>query len=146
MDSRSRKRKAFQILLRSAMSIAGTALLFDNRVDAQCCDPVSSYRLQTETVLEHNVSLGKEVFPGVLCLHILKGKDSAVAFIDATNGAELRRIPGYSLAPRPFSLYVETVPPPGTPGARLLLSAGKLYELPSLQAEPRLLLPKAPGA
>ncbi len=93
-----------------------------------------------------NVSLGKEVFPGVLCLHILKGKNSAVAFIDATNGAELRRIPGYSLAPRPFSLYVETVPPPGTPGARLLLSAGKLYELPSLQAEPRLLLPKAPGA
>ena len=52
MDSRFRKRQAFQILLRSAMSIAGTALLFDNRVDAQCCDPVSSYRLQTETVLE----------------------------------------------------------------------------------------------
>ena len=52
MDSRFRKRQAFQILLRSVISIAGTALLLGDRVNAQYCEPVASYRLQTETVLE----------------------------------------------------------------------------------------------
>ena len=52
MDSRFRKRQAFQILLRSVISIAGTAWLLGDRVDAQYCEPVNSYRLQTETVLE----------------------------------------------------------------------------------------------
>jgi len=52
MDSRFRKRQAFQILLRSAFAIAGSAFLVGDRASAQCCNPVTSYRLQTETVLE----------------------------------------------------------------------------------------------
>lgn len=82
--------------------------------------------------------LGTEMFPGILAISMMGGAVSTTLF-DLSSGKTLREIPGLQ---SPVSVFGPT-PPPGSPAARLLLSGeGKLYELPSLEGEPRLLLPR----
>lgn len=75
--------------------------------------------------------LGGEIFPGVVAV---VGGDTGTTLLDLTTGRVTREIPhllhiGSSIHP----------PPPGSAAARLLISNdGKLYELPALNAEPRL--------
>jgi hypothetical protein len=79
-------------------------------------------------------TLGGEMFPGVMALSII-GKGAS--FIDLTTGKLVRSIPDLHHLGNFFDS-----PPEGSAAARLLLSTdGRLYELPSLDAEPRLLLP-----
>ncbi len=86
-----------------------------------------------------HVGLGNEMFPGTLTVRTSLFTNE-MSLIDATSGAVLRKLSGYSTLP----YYFVSPPPPGTAAARLLQSAdGKLYELPSPTAEPRLLLPTA---
>jgi hypothetical protein len=81
-------------------------------------------------------TLAGEMFPGVMGVSIL---DKGASFIDLTTGKLVRSFPNL----RHLGNFYGS-PPEGTAGARLLLSTdGKLYELPSLNAEPRLLLPVA---
>lgn len=91
---------------------------------------------------EGHAMLSGEMFPGVLAVHTGKYVPMDLALVDGTTGAVLRRVPAMSspLMSHQFPRR-SPAPPPGTPGARLLTSQGKLYELPSLTAEPRLLLP-----
>ncbi len=84
--------------------------------------------------------LGSEMFPGVLAVRLSRF-DEELSLVDTNTGAIVRRLPGFE-APMTFSF--SSPPPPGSPAARLMQSAdGKLYELASLTAEPRLLLPLA---
>lgn len=81
--------------------------------------------------------LGREMFPGIIGVGLARFAEE-LSLIDATSGAVVRRLPNLSSP----GWFLRTMAPPGTPAARLLLSGdGKLYELPSLTAEPRLLLP-----
>ena len=85
--------------------------------------------------------LGGEMFPGVVAVRLSRF-DEELSLVDTNTGAIVRRLPGFE-APSTF-LISSPPPPPGSPAARLMQSAdGKLYELPSLTAEPRLLLPLA---
>lgn len=78
--------------------------------------------------------LAGEMFPGVMAVSVV-GKGAS--FIDLTTGKLLRSLPNLRHLGNFFGS-----PPEGTAAARILLSnEGKLYELPSLDAEPRLLLP-----
>lgn len=86
--------------------------------------------------------LSGEMFPGIVAVHTGKFVPMDLALIDCATGAVVRRVADmnsplitHQYAPRP------PAPLPGTPGARLLTSGSKLYELPSLTDEPRLLLP-----
>ena len=88
-------------------------------------------------------TLGGEPFASVLSVATLFMGQSELSFIDSGSGKVLRRIAGV-LAPPSWS--PEAPPPPGSPGARLLRSLDeKLYILPSLADEPRLLLPRPPN-
>jgi len=84
------------------------------------------------------VAIEGEMFPGVLAVRLVGPKSQDLGLIEIATGATLRRIPNVF---SPLGLSA-TAPPPGSPAARLLRSGeGKLYELPSMTAEPRLLLP-----
>ncbi len=79
-----------------------------------------------------------EMFEGMLAIGIRAPGVDDLCLIDAATGAKARCLQSLS---SPLALSPIT-PPPGSPAARLLQSSdGKLYELPSLTAEPRLLLP-----
>ena len=83
--------------------------------------------------------LGREMFPGILGAR-LEMFSEELSLLDATSGAVTRRIPNMNSP----GWFLKTTSPPGTPAARLLLSRdGKLYDLPSVTAEPRLLLPRS---
>jgi hypothetical protein len=83
--------------------------------------------------------LSREVFPGILGASMDRFTEE-LSLIDTTSGAVMRRIPNMSSP----GWFLRTTVPPGTPAARLLRSGdGKLYELPSVSAEPRLLLPRS---
>ena len=87
-------------------------------------------------------SLGSEMFPGVVAVRLSRF-DEELSLVDTNTGAIVRRLPGFQALTTFFSSF-SSPPPPGSPAARLMQSAdGKLYELPSLTAEPRLLLPLA---
>lgn len=80
-----------------------------------------------------------EMFPGVLAVSLAGRGAQNLCLIEVATGAIVRTLPGVfsSLA------FSATTPPPGTPAARLLQSTdGKLFELASVSAEPRLLLPR----
>ncbi len=82
-------------------------------------------------------TLAGEMFPGVMAVSII---NKGASFIDLTTGKLVRSFPDL----RHLGNYYG-FPPEGSAAARLLLSTdGKLYELPSLDAEPRLLLPTRP--
>jgi hypothetical protein len=82
--------------------------------------------------------IGGEMFPGVLAVTLAGPGIENLGLIEIATGATVRRIPGVF---SPLALSAST-PPPGTPAARLLQSRdGRLYELPTITAEPRLLLP-----
>ncbi len=88
-------------------------------------------------------TIGSEPFPNVLSVSTTFGGKSEVALIDTTSGKVLRRIAGVHAPSSWTSGASEAPPPPGSPGARILMSLdGKLYLLPSLTEEPRLLLPR----
>lgn len=92
--------------------------------------------LDVPTALGHSGYMGPEMFPGVLAM-TSAGSEAATILLDTTTGKVLREITGL----RPQGVFVSP-PPAGSAAARLLQSAdGKLYELPSLDAAPRLLLP-----
>ena len=81
--------------------------------------------------------LGNEMFPGILALGA-SGFTDELSLVDLESGAVVRRIPNVF----PPLWFFQSTTPPGTPAARLLQSRdGRLYELPSINAEPRLLLP-----
>ena len=82
--------------------------------------------------------IGGEMFPGVLGLSLITRGSQELGLLDIATGAVIRRIPGL-VSP---TLFSPSAPPPGSAAARLVQSRdGKLYELPSPTAEPRLLLP-----
>lgn len=92
--------------------------------------------LNAPTALGHSGYMGPEMFPGVLAM-TSGGSEAATTLLDTTTGTVVREIAGL----RAQNVF-EDPPPPGSPAARLLHSVdGKLYELPSLDAAPRLLLP-----
>ena len=79
------------------------------------------------------------MFPGVLGVSTT-GFTEELSLIDIESGAIMRRLPGFHSPGNAWNS-----PPAGSPAARLLQSSdGKLYELPSLTAEPRQLLPGSP--
>ncbi len=83
--------------------------------------------------------MGREMFPGIMAVSTGSFNEE-LSLIDVETGAVVRRIPNVFTPPWGF----QSATPPGTPAARLLQSGGgKLYELPSLTAEPRLLLPRS---
>jgi len=83
--------------------------------------------------------LGREIFPGILGANLGKF-DQELSLVDVNSGAVVRRLPGL----RSPGWFLRNLAPPGTPAAQILLSRdGKLYELPSPTAEPRLLLPRS---
>lgn len=92
--------------------------------------------LSIPTSVGHSGFIGAEMFPGVLAM-TSGGHDVATTLLDTTSGKVLREIPGLRA-----QNFFASAPPPGSAAARLLQSGdGKLYELPSLDAAPRLLLP-----
>jgi hypothetical protein len=77
------------------------------------------------------------MFPGIVSVRLAMLAEE-LSLIDTTSGAVVRRLPNMSWP----GWFARNPPQPGTPSARLLLSSdAKLYELPSIAAEPRLLLP-----
>jgi len=79
-----------------------------------------------------------EMFEGILAIGVRGPGADDLCLIDSATGAKARCLQSLS---SPLALSPIT-PSPGSPAARLLQSSdGKLYELPSLTAEPRLLLP-----
>ena len=83
--------------------------------------------------------LGPELFPGILGASTGRFTEE-LSLIDTASGAITRRIPRMSSP----GWFLRASAPTGSPAARLLRSGdGKLYELPSLSAEPRLLLPRS---
>jgi hypothetical protein len=85
--------------------------------------------------------LGREMFPGVLGVSTGTFTEE-LSLVDVASGAVVRRIPDVSSPGR----FFQPMTPPGTPAARLLLSRdGTLYELPSVTAELRRLLPLTAG-
>jgi hypothetical protein len=92
------------------------------------------------------VSVRSEMFPGVLAISLgARFGQQGTGLVDAGTGATVRRLPGVLPVASASDLTFSSAPPPGSAAARLLLAGdGTLYELPSLTAEPRLLLPQ-PG-
>lgn len=91
-----------------------------------------------EIPLKGSARMEGEMFPGVLAVNLAGQGAQTLCLIEIATGAIVRSIPGV-FSPLAFS---DTTPPPGTPSARLLRSSdGKLFELPSITGEPRLLLP-----
>ena len=86
-------------------------------------------------------TIGNEPFANVLMVSTLFAGKSFVTLIDMTNGKVLRRIDNVR-APSPWLVGPSEIPPPGSPGARILLASEKLYLLPTQTDEPRLLLPR----
>jgi hypothetical protein len=85
-----------------------------------------------------HMSVAGEMFPGVLAVSLNSHGAGDLGLVDLATGAIVRRLPNLR-SPLAFSA---ATPPPGTPAARLLQSNdGRLYELPSIGAESRLLLP-----
>jgi hypothetical protein len=84
-------------------------------------------------------SLGAEMFPGVVAVHLFGFRLQELVLFDLTTGAVVRRLPHL------FTLRDSSQAPPGSPAARLLFSFADrtLYVLPSLTAEPRRVLPLA---
>ncbi len=92
--------------------------------------------LSIPTPLGYSGYMGAEMFPGVVAM-TSGAPEVATTLVDTITGKILRRIPGL----RSQNALMGS-PPPGSATARLLHSAdGKLYEMPSLDAAPRLLLP-----
>lgn len=90
--------------------------------------------------------LAGEMFPGVLAVQQSTLTAQELVLIDCATGAVLRRIRDMRspLGYQSNTWRIEK-PPPGSPAARLVESKdGKLYNLASLTAEPRLLLPPSP--
>jgi hypothetical protein len=87
--------------------------------------------------------LAGEMFPGIVAVQNVSFTAQEVLLIDCATGKTIRRISGLrSSLSSQSSGWWPPPPLPGTPGARLLLSAdARLYELPAPSAEPRLLLP-----
>ena len=84
--------------------------------------------------------IGSEPFVNVLAVSTLMKGKSGVALLDTTNGAILRQLAGLYTVAHWTSV---APPPPGSAGARMLMSADrKIYLLPSLTEEPRQLLPR----
>ena len=80
--------------------------------------------------------LGGEMFVNVVAVTTLLSGRSEVLLIDTTSGKILRRAAGFHAISSQAA-----PPPPGSPGARLLMSVdNKLFLLPSVTEEPRLLL------
>jgi len=95
-------------------------------------------QLAMEIPLKGSAHMEGEMFPGVLAVNLTVQGAQTLCLIEIATGAIVRSIPSV-LSPLAFSA---TTPPPGSPAARLLRSRdGKLFELPSVTAEPRLLLP-----
>ena len=87
--------------------------------------------------------LGGEPFTNVVSLSRMLNGAPEVDLVDTTSGKTLRRIPGL----RPVASWARPLPPTpaDSPGARLFMSYDeKLYILPSLTEEPRLMLPRPP--
>ncbi len=97
-------------------------------------------RLSEAGLGKGGIGLPGEMFPGVLVAqahHIAPPQPSELVLIDCESGAVVRRIPGFSSQLGVPSALVSP-PPPGSPAARLLLSAERqLYTLDSPTAEPR---------
>ncbi len=97
-----------------------------------------------DTALGEGVSsLDGEMFPGLVAIdHSGSGIRRELVLLDCTTGSAVRRVPEMR-SPLGIAAILGPgqIPPPGTAGARLLQSDGKLFELPSVTAEPRLLLP-----
>ena len=83
-------------------------------------------------------NLGGEPFTNVLWVStLLRGKPHVV-LVDTRSGESLRQLSGFRTL---TNWERELPPPPGSPGARLLMSADrKLYLLPSVSEDPRPLL------
>ncbi|MEO5761233.1 MAG: hypothetical protein ABIR28_02880 [Vicinamibacteria bacterium] len=79
-----------------------------------------------------------EMFPRILAIRCVERNAPELLLVDSEDGAIVRRLPGSY-----WPVYYRNGggPPPGSSAARLLHSREGLYELPSLTAEPRLLLP-----
>lgn len=99
--------------------------------------------LRSLVLAEGSRWVSSEIFPGVVSVTRGTNGPDELDLIDCTTGATVRTLKGFrAVSPYPGT-RAWNAPPPGTPGARLLTSRdGSLYELPSLQAEPRLLLPR----
>ena len=83
------------------------------------------------------------MFPGIFSVQIDRRGLTELALFDVTTGTFVRRLPGFRQTLVPNN--GDARPSPGTAAARLILSGpgpgGQLYDLPSIQAEPRLLMP-----
>ncbi len=81
--------------------------------------------------------LGIEMFPGIVSIALAPYWEG-LALVDVSTGKTIREFQNFQPQTR-----VRETPPPGSAAARLLESRdGRLYELPSPLAEPRLLLPR----
>lgn len=90
-----------------------------------------------------HTTLGAEPFPNTISISTTRAGKTEMVLVDTTSGRVLRRLPDLRPSARWLAGYAETPPPPGTPGAGMVWSSdGKLYLLPSLTEEPRLLLPR----
>ena len=79
------------------------------------------------------------MFPGLLSVQVYRTPPQAgeLVFIDCASGSIIRRLPGFGSDLGVLSRLVSQ-PPPGSPAARLLLSAERqLYTLESPTADPR---------
>ncbi len=84
-----------------------------------------------------------EMFPGLLAVRYSRTGISEDALVDANTGATVRRFTEGEPVARSWYLDLAPPPPPGSPAARLLKSRdGKLFEIPTPTAEPRLVLPR----
>jgi len=141
-----------RVLLKDVLFPSAT-FLADGRIVAATMGAPGSWNRRTlqvlspsgETLLDIPIAegltlrLGREMFPGVLGAST-GSYTQELSLIDVAAGAIVRRLPNMETPWRWFLPGPTT--PPGSPAARLLLSKdGRLYELPSINAEPRLLLP-----
>ncbi len=100
----------------------------------------SDGRLELTIPIEGGVpQIGNEMFPGVVALRLHdRQKSIALGLFDTVAGKLVRRIENGL----PGETFFDHPPPAGSPAARLYRTLdGQLFELPSLTAEPRLLLP-----
>jgi len=141
-------------VLMSDVLAPSAIFLDDGRIAATNAGPVGAWRKRAleifsstgQMVLDIPIGdglgprVGGEMFPGVLSVSTGFFTEE-LTLIDLASGSVIRRIPNVS--PAGFSMNPV---PPGTPAARLVASRnGTLYELPSVTAEPRRLLPLTAG-
>lgn len=88
-------------------------------------------------------SLGNEPFPNTLTVTTSRAGQRLLSFFDTTTGAMVHQMEGV-YPPQSIARWygLEYSPPPGTPGARMLISGTRLMLLPSLKEQPRQLLPR----